>query len=105
MAVLLFVIRRFGGRLYAGDVALMYIMWYGAVRTGLETFRTNNWVIGGIPTAIWLGVIGFVLAGAWLVIRHRRGFGSPLIRPPGELTDEGTDAAAERRPSTEASPG
>ena len=34
-------------------------------------------------------------AGAWLIIRHRRGIGSPLIRPPGERTDEETDAAAE----------
>jgi phosphatidylglycerol:prolipoprotein diacylglycerol transferase len=105
MAVLLFVIRRFGPRLFAGDVALLYIMWYGAVRSGLETFRTNNWVIAGVPTAIWLGVIGFVLAGAWLIIRHRRGLGSPLIRPPTEHADEETDAAAERRASTEASPG
>lgn len=105
MAVLLFVIRRFGPRLFAGDIALMYIMWYGAVRAGLETYRTNNWVIGGIPTAMWLGIIGFVLAGAWLVIRHRRGIGSPLIRPPGESAGEETDAAAEARPSTEASPG
>jgi phosphatidylglycerol---prolipoprotein diacylglyceryl transferase len=105
MAVLLFVIRRFGPRLFTGDIALLYIMWYGAVRSGLETFRTNNWVIGGIPTAMWIGIIGFVLAGAWLVIRHRRGIGSPLIRPPSEAADQETDAAAEARPSTEASPG
>jgi phosphatidylglycerol---prolipoprotein diacylglyceryl transferase len=105
MAVLLFVIRRFGPRLFAGDIALLYIMWYGAVRSGLETFRTNNWVIAGIPTAIWIGIIGFVLAGAWLIIRHRRGTGSPLIRPPSETADEEADAAAEPRPSTEASPG
>jgi phosphatidylglycerol:prolipoprotein diacylglycerol transferase len=105
MAVLLFVIRRFGPRLFAGDIALLYIMWYGAVRSGLETFRTNNWVILGVPTAIWLGIIGFVLAGAWLIIRHRRGLGSPLIRPPDEQAEDGTDAAAERRASTEASPG
>jgi phosphatidylglycerol:prolipoprotein diacylglycerol transferase len=105
MAVLLFVIRRFGPRLFAGDIALLYIMWYGAVRSGLETFRTNNWVIAGIPTAIWIGILGFVLAGAWFIIRHRRGTGSPLIRPPRETADEEADAAAEPRPSTEASPG
>jgi phosphatidylglycerol:prolipoprotein diacylglycerol transferase len=105
MAVLLFVIRRFGPRLFTGDIALLYIMWYGAVRSGLETFRTNNWVIGGIPTAMWIGIIGFVLAAAWLVIRHRRSIGSPLIRPPSEAADQENDAAAEARPSTEASPG
>jgi phosphatidylglycerol---prolipoprotein diacylglyceryl transferase len=79
--VLVYVIRRFAPRLFAGDAVLMYIMWYGAVRTLLETYRVNNWTIGGLPTAMWIGIIGFVLAGAWLIIRHRRGSGSPMIRP------------------------
>ena len=84
MLVLLFVIRRFGPRLFAGDLTLMYIMWYGAVRTLLETYRVNNWTIMGVPTAMWIGIIAFVLAGAWLVVRHRRGIGSPMIRPADE---------------------
>ena len=53
----------------------MYFMWYGAVRTLLETYRVNNWTILGVPTAMWIGIIGFVLAAAWLFIRHRRGMG------------------------------
>ncbi len=101
MAVLLFLVRRFGHRLLAGDLVLMYIMWYGAVRALLETYRVNNWTILGVPTAIWVGIIGFVLAGAWLIYRHRRGWGSPLIRPPDESR---TDAAA-AEPHAEASPG
>jgi phosphatidylglycerol---prolipoprotein diacylglyceryl transferase len=105
MVVLLIVIRRFGSRLFTGDIALLYIMWYGAVRTGLETFRTDNWIILGLPTAMWLGVIGFVLAAAWLIIRHSRGLGTPLFRPPSEPPPDETDAATERRASTEASPG
>ena len=106
MVVLLLVIRRFGQRLFAGDVALLYIMWYGAVRSGLETFRTDNWLIAGVPTAIWLGMIAFVLSAAWLVIRHRRGWGSPLIRPPtSEADDAEPDAAREAQPTTEASTG
>jgi phosphatidylglycerol---prolipoprotein diacylglyceryl transferase len=84
MFLLLFVIRRFGPRLFAGDAALMYIMWYGAVRTGLEVYRVNNWTIAGLPTAQWIGIIAFVLAGAWLVIRHRRGWGQPMIKPAEE---------------------
>jgi phosphatidylglycerol:prolipoprotein diacylglycerol transferase len=106
MAALLFVIRRFGPRLLAGDVILMYIMWYGAVRTALETYRTDNWVILGVPTAMWVGVIGFVLAGAWLIIRHRRGWGAPLFRPPDSAEPAETDAsAADRSAGTEASAG
>jgi prolipoprotein diacylglyceryltransferase len=87
MLVLLFIIRRFAPRLFAGDAILMYIMWYGAVRSVLELYRVNNWTILGIPTAIWVGIIGFVLAGAWLIIRHRRGWGSPMIRPESEPRD------------------
>ena len=106
MVVLLLIIRRFGPRLFAGDVVLLYVMWYGAVRTGLETFRENNWVIAGVPTAMWIGILGFVLAGAWLVIRHRRGGGTPLIRPPDDTQTDATDQPAqERQPGAEPSPG
>jgi len=101
MLVLLYVIRRFAPRLFTGDAVLMYIMWYGAVRTLLETYRVNNWTIGGLPTAMWLGIIGFVLAGAWLIYRHRRGIGSPMIRPADEPQ---TDAPAPE-PQAEASAG
>ncbi len=84
MLVLLVVIRRFGPRLFAGDLVLMYFMWYGAVRTFLEMYRVENWTILGVPTAMWVGIVAFILAGAWLVYRHRRGWGSPLIRPADE---------------------
>ena len=92
MFVLLWVIRRFGPRLFAGDAALMYIMWYGAVRTMLETYRVNNWTILGVPTAMWVGIIGFVLAGAWLIYRHRRGWGSPMLKPADEPQAEAPSA-------------
>jgi phosphatidylglycerol:prolipoprotein diacylglycerol transferase len=100
MAVLLYVIRRFAPRLFAGDAALMYIMWYGAVRTLLETYRVNNWTILGVPTAMWVGIIGFVLAASWLIYRHRRGWGSPMLRPDPELP-----GGLGSQPHAEASPG
>lgn len=104
MLVILFVMRRWGPRLFAGDAALMYIMWYGLVRTALETYRVNNWEILGIPTAMWVGVIGALLAGAWLWYRHRRGWGSPMIRPADDPEPEpAAGAPGEARP--EASPG
>ena len=101
MFVILYVIRRFGHRLFAGDAALMYIMWYGAVRTLLETYRVGNWTILGVPTAMWVGIIGFVLAAAWLIYRHRRGWGSPMIRP----ADEPAPDAGAGHVEPEASPG
>jgi phosphatidylglycerol---prolipoprotein diacylglyceryl transferase len=103
MLLLLFVIRRYGPRLFAGDAVLIYIMWYGLVRTALETYRVNNWEILGIPTATLVGVIGFALAGAWLWIRHRRGWGSPMIRPADEPAPGEDPEAVVPRP--EASPG
>ena len=84
MLVLIFVIKRFGPRLFAGDLTLMYFMWYGAVRTFLETYRVNNWTILGVPTAMWVGIIAFVLSAAWLIYRHRRGWGTAMIKPAFE---------------------
>jgi len=101
MFVVLYVIRRFGPRLFAGDAALIYIMWYGAVRTLLETYRVGNWEILGLPTAMWVGIIGFVAAGAWLIYRHRRGWGSPMIKPAADAGTEGAAPAVQ----PEASPG
>jgi phosphatidylglycerol:prolipoprotein diacylglycerol transferase len=97
MLVILYVIRRFGPRLFAGDAVLMYIMWYGTVRTLLETYRVNNWTILGVPTAMWIGIIGIVLSAAWFWYRHRRGWGSPMIRPDDPLAadaDADSDAPA-----------
>ena len=76
-AVILWIGRRFASRLYDGDILLIYLMWYSAVRVWLETFRVDNWVILGVPTATWLGVITFIVAGGLLWLRHRRGWGVP----------------------------
>ncbi len=74
---ILWIGRRLAHRLYDGDILLIYLMWYAAVRVWLETFRVQNWVILGVPTAIWLGVITFFAAGAFLLLRHQRGWGGP----------------------------
>ena len=102
MAVILFVMRRYGPRLFAGDAVLMYLMWYGGVRTLLESYRVNNWTILGIPTAMWIGIVAVVFAGAWLWYRHRRGWGSPMIRPEPEPAAEAPGTPARQ---TEASAG
>jgi phosphatidylglycerol:prolipoprotein diacylglycerol transferase len=74
---ILWIGRRLAHRLYDGDILLIYLMWYAAVRTWLETFRVENWVILGVPTAIWLGIITFIAAGTFLWLRHARGWGVP----------------------------
>jgi len=91
LGLLLWISRRFASRLYDGDMVLIYLICYGLVRSYLETFRVQNWVIAGIPTATWLGLGALVLAAAFLVLRHAHGWGTPgaWIRKP-----DGTDAAA-----------
>ena len=69
--------RRFAPWLFDGDILLIYIMWYSAERVWLETFRVQNWIILGVPTATWVGVITFVGAGGFLWLRHARGWGVP----------------------------
>ena len=94
MGVLLWVGRRFALRLYDGDVAMLYFVWYGSVRTVLETFRTGNWVVGGIPVAILIGVGVAVIGAAVIIIRHARGWG----RPGAYLAEINARQAAEAQP-------
>lgn len=77
LGAMLWISRRFARWLYDGDMLLIFIMFYGVVRSSLETFRVQNWMIAGIPTATWLGIGGFVLAGSFLWLRHARGWGAP----------------------------
>ena len=91
MGVLLWVGRRFALRLYDGDVAMLYFLWYGSVRTVLETFRTGNWLLGGIPVAVLIGVGVAVVGAAVIIIRHARSWGTP----GGYLADIHARQAAE----------
>jgi phosphatidylglycerol:prolipoprotein diacylglycerol transferase len=99
---ILWIGRRLAHRLYDGDILLIYLMWYSAVRVLLETFRVQNWVILGIPTATWLGVITFVAAAGVLWLRHARGWGVPgafiqerrAAEEPAEPTQQSAEPSA-----------
>ena len=103
MVVLLVIARAFARRLYDGDIALMYIMWYGSVRSLLEGYRTDNWYIGPLPTAVWIGLAGVILAGGFLVLRHLRGWGTPGAWM--DRSDAADDPDLPSRPAPEPSPG
>ena len=92
--LMVWISRRFAARLYDGDMLLVFIMCYGLVRSALETFRVENWVIAGLPTATWIGLGGFVLAGGYLWLRHARGWGTPgaWIKPPPVPPEAGGSA-------------
>lgn len=88
LLALLYVGRRFAALLRPGDLLLVFFVWYGLVRFGLETFRANNWVFFGIPTAQLVSFTLVMGALAMLSLRHRpsarqgtEGYPRPTGRP------------------------
>lgn len=79
--VALWLGRRFASHLRTGDIASFWGIWYGAVRTVLETFRSGyNWTLaGGIPTAQLIGLALIAIGIATIIWRH----GRPRIGDPG----------------------
>jgi len=70
---LLFIARRWGPRMRPGDLFLLFLIWYAAVRLLLETLRTGNWTFFGVPTAMVVSVALMAFAIVVLAIRHRPG--------------------------------
>ena len=92
---LLYVGRRFVKRVIQGDIFLLYFIWYGAERFGLEFLRTGNWKVGAIPTAQIVGIVFIVASMALLVSRHLR---SHSTEPPApEDTPRKVSHSTERR--------
>ena len=83
-AFLIWLSRRRPYRLRPGDQVLIFFIWYPIVRFLLETLRTGNWVVGGVPTAQIMSVL-FAL-GSFLVLlyRHRR---ATAEEPPDGFED------------------
>ena len=72
--IALFISRRYLYRLQPGDLAAFWMIWYGATRSFLETFRTGwNWTLGGIATAQIIGIALVLIGLIWLIYNHPRG--------------------------------
>jgi phosphatidylglycerol---prolipoprotein diacylglyceryl transferase len=72
--IALWLSRRFLARLQPGDVTAFWGIWYGTVRTVLETLREGwNWTLGGIATAQVIGVTLAIIGAAWIAYNHRPG--------------------------------
>ena len=82
---LLWLARRFGPRMRPGDLFLLWVIWYSAVRFALETLRVDNRTLGGIPTASIVATLLIVGSLAVMVWRHRPGAaaGDRWGEPPG----------------------
>jgi phosphatidylglycerol:prolipoprotein diacylglycerol transferase len=73
--VMVFLWKRFtakGRLLIAGDVGLLYFVWYGIERSSLETLRGGwNWTIFGLATAQLIGLGAALAAIITILIRHQ----------------------------------
>jgi phosphatidylglycerol:prolipoprotein diacylglycerol transferase len=68
---LIWLARRLGPRLRAGDLLLVFFIWYGLVRFVLESLKANNWTFFGVPTAQVIAGDTIHGAAAILILRHR----------------------------------
>jgi len=103
--VMLFLWRRFtaqGRILIAGDVGLLYFVWYGIERSVLETLRGGwNWTWFGIPMAQLVGLgaaaaaIIAIAVRHWYVRGHPEGTGNAMAEgEPGAAVEPESSAAA-----------
>lgn len=83
--IALWIARRFAARLREGDIASFWGIWYGGVRTVLETFREGyNWTLGGIPTAQLIGIALIAVGVVTIIWRHRGRHGSRSLTESGQ---------------------
>jgi phosphatidylglycerol:prolipoprotein diacylglycerol transferase len=71
--VALLLARKLAHRLRDGDLVALWFIWYGAVRTVLETLRSGwNWTAGGIAVAQMFGIAAILVGVVILLTRSRR---------------------------------
>jgi phosphatidylglycerol:prolipoprotein diacylglycerol transferase len=75
---LIWLARKLGPKLLAGDLVLVFFVWYGSVRFVVEALKTDNWVILGIPTAQILSAAFVMGSIGLLAFRHARRRGPPI---------------------------
>jgi phosphatidylglycerol---prolipoprotein diacylglyceryl transferase len=82
MLVLVWLARRFATRLRPGDLLLIFFIWYGTVRFGVESLKADNGTFFGVPVAQIIAAITVVGAAVILVARHLR-----AAQPPNDAND------------------
>lgn len=84
-AALIWLGFRLRRQLRPGDLILVFFIWYGLVRFGLESLRQDNWTFFGAPTAQLVSVLFVLPALLALAWRHRpmHPADDPPSRPQG----------------------
>ncbi|MEX2374089.1 MAG: prolipoprotein diacylglyceryl transferase family protein, partial [Dehalococcoidia bacterium] len=67
-------------RLIAGDIFLLYLIWYPATRFSLEFLRADRWEMGGMPMAQVVSLALIISAIGMLIWRHRPSNNAPPSR-------------------------
>jgi phosphatidylglycerol:prolipoprotein diacylglycerol transferase len=81
--IALYLSRRYLPRLRPGDIGALWFIWYGAIRSVLETFREGwNWTLGGLATAQWIGIALVIVGVVWIAFNHRPGRPAEAQLPP-----------------------
>ena len=94
-AVVLILLARRVRSLRPGDLVLLFFAWYGTTRFLLEPLRTNNWLLGGIPTASIISAAAVVGALVLLAWRHRPGAAARDQGAPNDPGDTGDATPAD----------
>ena len=82
--VLIWLARRFAARLRAGDLLLVFFVWYASVRFVVETLKADNWTFFGVPMAMLISAAVIVAAVGVLIRRHRGPRPGGVDPPPAE---------------------
>jgi phosphatidylglycerol:prolipoprotein diacylglycerol transferase len=102
---LLLAMYRFGGWLKAGDLALIYFMWYSGERFLLEFLRAGyNYTFFQVPVAQLFAALFFVGAAVLFARRHRRDWPpKPIPLPPTDQLARLPGGIAEGEPTGDGS--
>ncbi len=68
--VLMWVARRYEGKLLKGDMIALYFLWYPLGRIFTESLRPDAWTVGGIATAQIISAAAVACSAAFLAYRH-----------------------------------
>jgi phosphatidylglycerol---prolipoprotein diacylglyceryl transferase len=88
VVLLLFIARRFYGRLLEGEIANLYLIVYPAIRMITEFQRPDAWLYNGIPVAQIVSGTVLVLALALLIVRRQVLHQKPLPVPVESEVEE-----------------
>jgi phosphatidylglycerol:prolipoprotein diacylglycerol transferase len=71
-ALLMWIGRKYAGKLLDGDMLTLYLIWYPTGRLLVESLRPDAWTLSGIPTAQIVSVLLILIGVALFIFRRRR---------------------------------